>query len=297
MSPLTYTPAPLDRATHLRGDAALIAALLTGGAARIVPVWNERHLLGEGPSLLALDYAAASRFDLSGLVFLGIGDGTPWFALRLPSSEIPPDVGVPGAFRALNEYVSVLTGDEAAILAYARAMLLWHRNHLHCGRCGAPTQATEAGHSSTCTACGHRTYPRTDPVVITLITHADQCLLGRKAEWPSGMFSCIAGFVEPGETLESAVRRECAEETGAGIDDVRYVASQPWPFPASMMLGFRARATSLELGSRDEELADVRWFTRAEVRAFGERSDPGDGFKLPNRYAIARHLIEGWLAE
>lgn len=297
MSSLTYTLTPLDRATHLRGDEAHIEHLLTGGAARIVPVWNERHLLGDGPNLQTLDYAAASKFDLSNLVFLGLAGETPWFALRLPSSETPPDLGISGIFQALNDFVAVLTGDEATILSYARAMVLWQRNHLHCGRCGAPTRATEAGHSSTCTACGHRTFPRTDPVVITLITHKDKCLLGRKAEWLPGMFSCIAGFVEPGETLESAVRRECAEETGVSIDEVGYVASQPWPFPASIMFGFRARAKSFDLAARDDELADVQWFTRDDVRGFGERSDPGEGFKLPNRTAIARHLIEGWLSE
>ena len=297
MISLTYTLTPLDRATHLRGDEARIKELLTGGAARIVPVWNERHLVDAAPRLQVLDYAMAARFDLSNIVFLGLAGETPWFALRLPGSETPPELEIPGTFQVLNEFVAVLTGDEAAILAYARAMVLWHRNHLHCGRCGAPTRATEAGHSSTCTVCGHRTFPRTDPVVITLITHKNKCLLGRKAEWPAGMFSCIAGFVEPGETLESAVRRECAEETGASVDEVRYIASQPWPFPASIMFGFRARAKSLDLTGRDDELADVRWFTRDDVRRFGERSDPGDGFKLPNRYAIARHLIEQWLAE
>ena len=314
--PLTYTANALDRATQLRGDAAQVRALLTGGAARIVPVWNQRHLVDDTPRLQTLSFEAiAGAFDpgASTLVFLGLHNTTPWFALGLAHSEAPPPLNIPGAFtdldyRALNEVVALLPGEDASILAYARAMILWHHNHRHCGRCGARTTITESGHSSTCInpACAHRTFPRTDPVVITLITRSDEtrgevCLLGRQAAWPAGMYSCIAGFVEPGETLEHAVRREAAEETGIIIGesagDVRYVASQPWPFPASIMLGFRAVAISAAISRNDQELEDCRWFTKPELSAFGERNAAGPGFKLPNRYAIARLLIDGWLAE
>ena len=297
MTTLTYTLDVLDRAPALRGDPAAVRALLTGGGACIVPVWNERHLVDTTPRVVTLRFEAIENFDQTSLVFLGIAGGTPWFTLRLPGSETPPDLGVAGEFKVLNDVVAVLPGDEAAILAYARAMALWQRNHLHCGRCGAPNALTEAGHSTTCTACEHRTFPRTDPVVITLITHADKCLLGRQAIWPPGMYSCIAGFVEPGETIETAVRREAQEETGIDIGEVRYVASQPWPFPASIMLGFRAEALTTAIDRSDQELEDCRWFSREDLRTFGERNDPGEGFKLPNRYAIARLLIEDWLAE
>jgi len=296
---LTYTEAPLNRATALRRDSARVRAMLTGGAARIVPVWNQRHLIDAAPRAQMLSFAEASRAfeaDALPLIFLGVQDEVPFFALGLPGSETPPAMPVPGAFEILNDVVALLPGDEAAILAYARAMVIWHFNHRHCGRCGAPAALTESGHSSSCTnaICGHRTYPRSDPVVITLITHGDACLLGRQAAWPPGMYSCIAGFVEPGENLEAAVKRECFEETGATLDEVRYVASQPWPFPASMMLGFHASATTRALQPRDDELEDCRWFTKNELALFGERSDPGPGFKLPNRYAIARLLIDGW---
>jgi NAD+ diphosphatase len=297
MTTLTFTLDVLDRAPALRGDLAAVRALLTGGGARIVPLWNERHLIDDTPRVVTLRFEAAEKLDQTSLVFLGIAGGTPWFALCLPGSETPPELDVGGEFKVLNDVVAVLPGDEAAILAYARAMVLWHRNHLHCGRCGAPNVMTEAGHSTTCTACEHRTFPRTDPVVITLITHEDKCLLGRQAIWPPGMYSCIAGFVEPGETIETAVRREAREETGIDVGEVRYVASQPWPFPASVMLGFRAQALTTAIDRSDQELEDCRWFTRAKIRTFGERNDPGSGFKLPNRYAIARLLIEGWLAE
>ncbi|MSO73216.1 MAG: NAD(+) diphosphatase, partial [Rhodospirillaceae bacterium] len=232
-------------------------------------------------------------------VFLGFVGNAPWFVAGLPDSEAAPQLGVEGAYRNLNEVVLLLPGDQASLLAYARAMVIWHENHLHCGRCGAPAASTEAGHSRTCTnsACGHRTFPRTDPVVITLILHGDKCLLGRQAAWPPGVYSAIAGFVEPGESLEAAVRREAFEETGIKIGDVRYMASQPWPFPASIMLGFQAQALSTEVDRKDEELEDCRWFTKAEIRSFAERDSAGTGFKLPNRFAIARYLLEQWLVE
>ena len=314
--PLTYTEAALDRATHLRADDNGVRAMLTGGTARIVPVWNQRHLVDATPGLQTLSFEAVSAScDPAALtvIFLGLRDETPWFVAGLPDSDAPPRWEGPASFaaadyRALNEIVALLPGADAGILAYARAMVIWHHNHRHCGRCGAPAAMTEAGHSSTCTnpACGHRTFPRTDPVIITLITREDKaqgdvCLLGRQAAWPPGMYSCVAGFVEPGETLENAVRREAFEETGivigAGVDHVRYVASQPWPFPASLMLGFRADAVSSTISRNDEELEDCRWFTKAELSGFGERESEGAGLKLPGRYAIARHLIEAWRAE
>ena len=292
---LTYTREPFDRAAYLRRDDARMHALLACPAARIVPVWNERHLVDDTPRLQTLKAPS----DSANATFLGLAGEVPWFALALPASEQPPALDVPGSFRVLNEVVALLPGDEAAILAYARAMILWRTNHRHCARCGAPAAIAEWGHSSTCTnaVCAHRTFPRTDPVVITLITQGDKCLLGRQAAWPAGFYSCIAGFVEPGETLETAVRREGLEETGVKIGEVHYVASQPWPFPASLMLGFRAEALTTDLQHRDDELEDCRWFSKADVRAFGERGEDSPGFKLPPRFAIARTLIDGWLAE
>jgi NAD+ diphosphatase len=221
----------------------------------------------------------------------------PWFAAGLEGEE-PPFFGG-GEYRALNEVVLLLPSDQASLLAHARAMVIWHDNHRHCGRCGTATVSTEAGHSRLCTnvACRHRTFPRTDPVIITLIVDGERCLLGRQAVWTPGMYSAIAGFVEPGETLESAVRREAREETGIELGHVRYVASQPWPFPASIMLGFEADALSRDISRNDGELEDCRWFTKTEIRAFKERTSSAPGFKLPNRYAIARLLLDRWLGE
>ncbi len=286
---LTFTETPFDRAALQRGEAIQLRVLMSG--ARFVPLWEGLHLVDDAPRLVTWDHAQTQAHDLAEVVFLGFAGQTPWFALPVKGAQ--PE----GMWKGLREIMPFLPGDEAAVLAYALAMANWRRNHLHCGRCGAVTTLTEGGHSVACPACTHRSFPRTDPVVITLITHEDKCLLGRQAAWPPGFYSCVAGFVEPGETLEAAVKRESFEETGISIGDVRYVASQPWPFPASLMLGFRAGAVSTEISRNDLELEDCRWFAKDDVRGFRERGDDAPGFKLPGRWAIARSLIDGWLAE
>ena len=293
LDPLTYTVSPLDRAGLVRTDAAAVQALLTGAKARIVPLWQQKHLVGAGGAAGVVSHAEIAHIlDEAQVCFLGLADDTPWFVAGLRPSEAPP---LPGEYRPLNEVVLLMDGNHAAILAYARALVIWHENHKHCGRCGGVAVSTEAGHSRQCTACGHRTFPRIDPVVITLIIDGERCLLGRQASWPPGMYSAIAGFVEPGETIEAAVRREAEEETGIEVGEVRYLGSQPWPFPASLMLGFHAAARTTAIRRKDNELEDCRWFTKAEVLAFKERADPSPGLKLPNRYAIARLLLDRWL--
>lgn len=295
LDPLTYTTSPLDRAGALRTDDAAVQALLTGGKARIVPLWQQKHLVrGDGAAGTFAHADVAHLLQGAQLCFLGLAGDTPWFAAGFPPTDAPP---LPGDYRALNEVVLLMPGDEATILAYARGLLIWHENQKHCGRCGTATISTEAGHCRQCTsaACGYRTFPRTDPVVIMLVIDGERCLLGRQAAWPPGMHSAIAGFVEPGETLEAAVRREVEEETGITVGDVRYLGSQPWPFPASLMLGFHADARTTAIRLKDNELEDCRWFTKAEVLAFKERNDPAPGLKLPNRYAIARVLLDRWL--
>jgi NAD+ diphosphatase len=180
-------------------------------------------------------------------------------------------------------------------------MVIWHGNHLHCGRCGSPTESMEGGHSRQCRnpACGHRSFPRTDPAVITLVEDptGHRALLGRQSRWPQGMHSVIAGFVEPGESLEECVIRETFEETGVRVSEVRYQASQPWPFPASIMLGFRARALTTEINLTDNELESCNWYTRDELRSFGELKGAYVERRLPNPFSIARYLVNTWLAE
>lgn len=299
---LTFAAEPLDRAALARGQKEHIHTLLVGGKARIVPVWNQRHLVSPEPRALAFSLNQAAPFierESCPLIFLGMESGEPWFALGLPVSDAPPELDVAGDFVILNDVVTMLPAREATILAYARAMVIWHFNHLHCGRCGAATKISDSGHSRVCTntSCKHRSFPRTDPAVITLVTDGPRCLLGRQAQWPAGVYSTIAGFVEPGETLEQTVYREVREETGIEVDEIQYLASQPWPFPSSIMLGFRAKALTTEIRCEDDELEDCRWFTRAELKSFRDRTDAGPGFKLPNRYSIARFLIEEWMSE
>ncbi len=194
--------------------------------------------------------------------------------------------------------VTLLAADEAALLAYARSIIYWHRRHRFCGICGSPTTGSQGGHLRVCAdpACAAQQFPRTDPVVLMLVTRSlngsSQCLLARQRHWMPGLVSALAGFVEPGETLEEAVRREVREETGLEIDAVQYCGSQPWPFPSSLMLGFRAEARNWpELKVDGDELEDARWFHRDEVAAIRSL-----GLRLPFRGTIARALIEAWLA-
>jgi NAD+ diphosphatase len=173
-------------------------------------------------------------------------------------------------------------------------MTHWHATHKYCGSCGAPTESREGGHLRVCTDpdCARAHFPRTDPAVIMLVAKDDRCLLGRKAEWPPGRYSTLAGFVEPGESLEDAVRREVMEETGVVVSDVEYHSSQPWPFPASLMLGFFCRAETEVVQRNDKELEDARWFTREELR----NGNGGMGI-APRPISIARRLIDDWLTE
>lgn len=190
-------------------------------------------------------------------------------------------------FAELRPLASELPASEASLIAYARALNLWHTAHRFCSRCGSPTVATRAGHARRCQACGHQGFPRLDPAVIVLVHDGERALLGRQASWQPGRYSTIAGFVEPGESLEDAVRREVHEETGIAVHDILYHSSQPWPFPSSLMLGFTARGGMAPPVLHDGELEDARWFTRGQLRA-GE-------VLLPPPEAISRQLIDSWL--
>jgi NAD+ diphosphatase len=277
-APNTFAGDALDRAGPWRRDEAWLAARATDPTTRVV-VASEAGVLveGEGPALLAVDDLP----DGLELVLLGVGaDERAVFAAD-------PGDAFPGERRGLRDLAPVLSQADGGMVAHAVALLNWHRRHRFCANCGAPSDIREAGHLRRCPACGAEHHPRTDPVVIMLVHDGERAVLGRQAHWPSGRFSALAGFVEPGESLEEAVAREVREETGARVADVRYHSSQPWPFPASLMLGFLARWTSGEPAIGDGELEDVRWFTRAQIGS-GE-------VRLPPRQAIARRLIEEWL--
>jgi NAD+ diphosphatase len=279
---ITFAGAALDRAPVERKRPAWLAQRRADPRARAL-LMSERGIWLDGSRLLL----AAPSDDA---LFLGIADGTPLFAEDVSAAE--PDEGRPAGLR---EAATELPTDEAALAAYAGSLLAWHRRHRFCANCGKPTEPRDAGHERHCPACDAHHFPRTDPVVIVRVTDAeDRLLLGRQVRWPQGRFSLLAGFVEPGETLEEAVRREVAEESGVELGDVSYIASQPWPFPSSLMLGFGALAVGGNPAPGDDELAEVRWFEREEVEA-GAR---GEGeLALSPPYSIARRLIDAWLAD
>ena len=291
--PLTFAAGTLERAGLHRSDQAWQAAARQDENARVVVV---------GPDALT-DVPAPAGPDA---IFLGLDGSRPVFA-RLDgegASQATVMQAKPGS--------AVTRGDEeSALFAYAAALVAWHRSCLFCGRCGEPTEVSEAGFVRRCVN-GHEHHPRTDPAIIVLVVdrHDDRVLLGRQPWWPPRSYSTLAGFVEPGETLEHAVAREVEEEAGVHVAEIRYVASQPWPFPGNLMLGFEADWVRGEAHVADRELEEVRWFTRAEIETAvaddeawpgDEATEPGtvsvmDGLLLPPRLSIARMLLADWLA-
>jgi len=314
-----YTHAALDRADHLRARPDRLQALRSDPAARLVPIRDGGALVASGtdgaPRLASLPGDAPLPQGSGDEVFLGLVADQPWFAVPATAlnegqaSELAARAvdargeATNARFEELRRIGPLLPADEGALLAFARGLVWWQETTRFCSRCGHALRTGNGGHVRRCTNPdeSHAHFPRTDPAVIMLVTLAakadlpERCLLGRNAGWPVGVFSTLAGFVEPGESLEQAVVREVLEEASVRVDRVRYVASQPWPFPRSIMLGFEARATSTRIECDPTELADARWFTRDELVTFGNWGDEGDGFKLPRPDSIARFLIERWL--
>ena len=278
---IVFSGAALDRAAASRRRPEWVRERRADPAARSV-LMSERGVWLDGGRLLL---APPSEDAL----FLGMSDGSPVFADDVSGAE--PSAGHPAGLR---EAATELPAGEAALAAYAGSLLAWHRRHRFCANCGAPTEQRDGGHERFCPACEAHHFPRTDPVVIVRVTDGgDGLLLGRQARWPEGRFSLLAGYVEPGETLEEAVRREVLEESGVALEAVSYLSSQPWPFPSSLMLGFSAVAERGRPAPGDDELAEVRWFERDEV----ERAARGEGgLMLSPPYSIARRLIDDWLA-
>ena len=234
--------------------------------------------------------------DGNTLILLGLRDGQAYFALDATPVEPPPDDGA--ATMDARAVASMIDSGEAAILAEARSLIDWHARHRFCAQCGTPSVVASGGWVRHCPNCNAHHFPRVDPVVIMLAVRGERCLLGRGRRRPGARFSCLAGFMEPGETPEEAVRREILEESGVEVGRVRYLASQPWPFPSSLMMGFLAEALSEEITIDPEELAEARWFGRDEVRAMVERSrsdDPIPGLAtLPPPLAIGHQIARRW---
>jgi NAD+ diphosphatase len=294
-----FTPRTLDRGTDLREDGAWMEKELQSATVRFIPVWQDKNLITteETPKAVFLSRADAQALipTAESITLLGRDEVGTTFAIGLPTEGDAPLAGM-GKFRNLRWAAALLAERDCALLAYAKLMALWHHHHRFCSTCGSPTESASSGHARVCTdaACGSTHFPQMSPAIIVLVTLGERCLLGRKAEWPKNMYSTLAGFVEPAESLEAALVREVREEAGVEAASMRYFASQPWPFPNSLMLGFTAKAASeaIHIG-KDEaqrELEDARWFTRREIR---EGLAQGT-LQLPLKLSISFHLIEHW---
>ncbi len=312
MADFTYYGANrLHRGPELFLDPAVMESRLHDRAARIYPVWRNRNLILDGDSPYAVGLTgdhARGLLEIAGEVaLLGVETGAEGgaepvacFAADVSEHELPALTPVMGRaeFLDLRQVGVLMDPHDGSLLSHARGLLYWHRHNGFCGDCGGRTRSAEAGRMRRCAndACGRDHFPRTDPAVIMLVTRpgpeGGACLLGRHRNLPPGIYSTLAGFVDQGETLEQAVMREVFEETGVRVEDVQYRGSQPWPFPASLMMGFRARAVSVAIDLGADELEDARWFTRDQVHGMENR-----GIRLPRRDSIAFQLIDEWLKE
>lgn len=301
---IPFSGNPLDRVSEKRIDVEWMAARLRDPTSFILPMWrlqpfllgpdNARGPLEAGFLRPGLVESLAGPDGIS--VLLGVENGSAYFALDISEARDPANEGPLaglGHFREMRAASMQLPAKDTAILGQAKAMIDWHQRHGFCPRCGRPTTAADAGYKRVCTNCRAEHFPRTDPVVIMLATHGDACLVGRGKQFPRGMYSALAGFVEPGETIEEAVRRELKEEAGVDAGRVTYYATQPWPFPSSLMIGCFAEARSRDITVDHNELAEALWLERAKVRAIlgGENSAT---LWLPPSIAIAHHLIKEW---
>jgi len=284
-----FAGAFVDRSGERRKDTEWLAEALLSNDSRFLPVWHDQCLTAGDPAgaVLLTRQELGRSVDEHELIFLGVFRDHPAFAIVFDDEQAP--FADRGEFHELRYLGTVLPPDEANLVAHARALVLWHASQVFCGLCGSAARPEAAGNSRVCVndACGREIFPRVDPAIIVLVEHGDRCLLGRQANWPEDRYSTIAGFVEPGESLEDAVRREVYEETNIRVGKVTYHSSQPWPFPSSLMLGFTAQATSSDIELNDGELEDARWFTRDDLRS----AFP----KLPFRISIARRLVDHWI--
>lgn len=313
---VTFGGGGLARAAELRGDAEALERMLGDPATRVLPLWRAKPQVS-GDGTLALSPVTPDHPCLEhsreAPIFLGMDGDMPWFAADISGWEPEgQDIATVGAFVDLSEQafpgaaegvrfaelraiMTRLSPLDAEIAATARGLFEWHRTHPCCARCGADSVPGQAGWQRDCPSCGAHHFPRTDPVVIMLITHGNSVLMGRSPAWPEGMYSLLAGFVEPGETVEAAVRRETFEEARVRVGAVSYLASQPWPFPASMMIGCRGNALARDIHIDPKEIEDARWVSREEMLSVlaGEH----DSLRAARPGAIARFLIENWLAD
>ncbi|MCM2561809.1 NAD(+) diphosphatase [Lutimaribacter sp. EGI FJ00015] len=321
---VTFGGSGLDRAAELRSDPAALKDLARAADSRTIALWRGKPLIADSPPddqgrpgtelvRLPMDHPVLADAAAIPPILLGREDGNAVFAHDLSawfpetvddsafnsfldrSEQHHPALPETQRFRELRAAMTRISPRDAELAATARALYLWHRSHRFCARCGAEGAMTQAGWQRDCAACGAHHFPRTDPVVIMLITRGNKVLLGRSHGWPEGMYSLLAGFIEPGETIEAAVRREVWEEAGVRVGAVSYLASQPWPFPASLMLGCRGEATSDEITIDPIEIEDALWVTREEM--LDVMAGQHDKILAPRKGAIAGFLLRNWLAD
>jgi NAD+ diphosphatase len=297
---IPFSGNPLDRVSEKRTDTAWVEAKKKDPSSFILPVWRlQPFLLGpeKGPfeaGFLKPGLCETLAAPDAPCVLLGVEKDNALFALDISAARDPENEGALaglGHFRDMRAAAALLPAKDVAILGQAKAMIDWHQRHGFCARCGSPTSFAEAGYKRACPECNAEHFPRTDPVVIMLATHGEACLIGRGKQFPRGMYSALAGFVEPGETIEEAVRRELHEEAGVVAGKVDYFATQPWPFPSSLMIGCFAEAGSREIKVDESELAEAIWLERSDAKKLiaGERVE---GIWVPPSIAIAHHLIK-----
>jgi NAD+ diphosphatase len=291
---------PLDRSSYARSKPDWVAEKLADPASLALVIWNGKPMVekreGGGSQIAYVRAAMAGELSdgAERLLFMGLWKETAVFALDLEGAADPADGPLEGLgrFEDLRMVALDLPGPDAAILATAKAMFEWRRRHRFCAVCGHASEASEGGWKRVCPSCKAEHFPRTDPVVIMLPTRGETCLLGRQAAWPKGTYSALAGFLEPGESIEEACAREIWEESGLRTASVRYHSTQPWPYPSSLMIGLIAEVEDGEATPDQTELEEVRWFTREEARTLVNGGLPGA--RAPGGLAIAHQLIKAW---
>ncbi|WP_417319352.1 NAD(+) diphosphatase [Erythrobacter aureus] len=282
---LAFTGSRLDRADHVRADPERLAGYMNWKA-RVLALDGLMPAIGDDGGLVWGTLADAP--EDAELCFLGLDEGKACFAAVPPKGDASPRMANP----QLWSLMATLRPDDLAIYGGARSLTDWHARHRFCAACGGATKLAKGGWQRDCTACGASHFPRTDPVTIMLVEYQGKLMLGRGLGWPEGSFSALAGFVEPGESIEEAVNREVLEEAGITVRDVSYIASQPWPFPSQLMIGCHGHADSDELTIDETEMAEINFYTREEVEAALAGNGP---FRCPPRHAIAHHLMQWWV--
>ncbi|MDP3746424.1 MAG: NAD(+) diphosphatase [Phenylobacterium sp.] len=299
----TFAGNPLNRASEKRTDVAWLTEQLRSDESLAVAIWNGKPFVetAKDGGLQIAYLPARMAEELSGgaerLLFLGLWQETAVFAVDLEGGADPADGPLSGLgrFEDLRAVALRLPPTDAAIMATSKQMFEWRRRHRHCSACGEQTDVVEGGWKRACPACKAEHFPRTDPVVIMLAVHGERCMLGRQEIWPKGMFSALAGFLEPGESIEEACARELHEEAGLKTLSVRYHSTQPWPYPSSLMIGLIAQVEDDDATPDQTELSEVRWFTKAEARDV--LAGKGDGVNAPGGMAIAHQLLKAWAEE